>query len=275
MPSFSPEPGVALHYVDAPGARPPVVLVHGWSMSSAAFAAQLDALASAGHRVLALDLRGHGRSSPAARYLVEDHARDLAALFERESLSRAVLVGWSLGGQVALEALPALGDRVAALALLSATPRFTQGDDWPHGLAASSVRALAARVARRPEQALRRFFDAMFAPGELEAAARERLAARVVAGPGAPGQDAAAALAGLDAFLAADQRPRLAAARAPALLVHGLDDAICLPAASRFMHERLPGSRLELLAGLGHAPHLSRPALVSELIVRFASEALA
>ena len=61
------------------------VLVHGWSMSARAFAWQLDALAAAGYRVLAPDLRGHGGSSAAPSHRVEDHARDVVALFARAS----------------------------------------------------------------------------------------------------------------------------------------------------------------------------------------------
>jgi len=270
MPTFEPERGVTLHYDVAGAGDAPAVLVHGWSMSSRAFAHQAAALAAAGRRVLGLDLRGHGRSAPAASHRVEDHARDLAALFDRERLDRALLVGWSMGAQVALEALPALGGRVAALALLGATPRFTSCDGWPHGLPEVSVRALAARVAHRPERALRRFFEDMFAPEELDDAGRARAAATAL--DGAPPTDPAAARAGLDALLAADQRPRLDAVRAPALLVHGARDPICLAAASEWMHARLPRSRLELVPGLGHAPHLSRPDHVSGLLVRFAQE---
>jgi pimeloyl-[acyl-carrier protein] methyl ester esterase len=272
MPTFEPEPGVAIHY-EVTGAGRPAVLVHGWSLSSRAFAQQAAALAAAGFRVAAPDLRGHGLSSDAPSHRVEDHARDLAALFEREDLRGAALVGWSMGGQVVLEALPALGGRVAAVALLATSPRFTVSDDWPHGLPVASVRALAARLEHRPERTLQRFFDGMFAPEELDDAARDEVTRQVLSGSRKP--PLAAARAGLDALLAADQRPRLAALRAPALIVHGEADAICLPAASAWMHARLPGSRLAILPGLGHAPQLSRPAAVSDLLVQFLAGALA
>src|SRR5690242_17186671 len=104
MPTLQPEPGVALHY-EVSGEGRPVVLVHGWSMSSRALAPLAAALSAKGRRCLALDLRGHGRSSTAARHGLEDHARDLAALCAHERVDGAVLVGWSMGGQVVLEAL--------------------------------------------------------------------------------------------------------------------------------------------------------------------------
>jgi pimeloyl-ACP methyl ester carboxylesterase len=249
------------------GAGRPVVLVHGWALSARAFEPVIPELARHG-RVLALDLRGHG-DAPAAPpgHRIAGHARDLAALFDARGLERALLVGWSMGAQVALEALPLLGGRVAGLALLSVTPCFTEREGWPHGLPAASVRALAARVRHRPELALRRFFDGMFAPDELPAPERDALAVAVLSAPFSQ----EAALAGLEALLAADQRPRLSGVRVPTLLVHGERDPICLPAASAFMAEAIPSARRWVLPGVGHAPQLSRPALVSELLARHLS----
>ena len=117
-------------------------------------------------------------------------------------MSGAALVGWWMGGQIALEALPALRGRVAALALVSSTPRFAAAPGWLHGLAEVSVHALAAGLERRPEKTLQRFFEGMFVPDELDGDARAAIGQRVLAG--APPRDVVAARAGLDALLAAD-----------------------------------------------------------------------
>lgn len=262
-----------LHWEER-GAGRPVVFVHGWSLSSRAFAWQVDALA-ASHRAIAYDLRGHGRSrcEPRARgagHAIEDHARDLTALLARLGLARAALVAWSMGSQVALEALPGIQDRLAALVLLSATPRFTAGGDWPHGLPASSVRALAVRLVRRPEQTLQRFFEWMFVEGEIGEPERARIELRVLAD--APPASLVAARAGLTALLRSDQRKQLGEVRVPALLLHGERDPICLPAASAFAEAHIPGARRRVLPGAGHAPHLSRPSLVNELLADFLSD---
>lgn len=270
MPAIPTDDGVLLHYEDE-GAGPPIVLVHGWSMSGLAFAPQRARLSSS-HRVVAPDLRGHGRS-PCERetpQAIEDHARDLRALFLQLDLSGAMLVGWSMGAQVALEALPALQGRLHALALIAATPRFTRGEGWDHGLPAAAVRALSARLARRPEAALRSFFEGIFAPAELDDGERARIWAALAASPPI---DPAAARAGLDALVAADQRPKLAEVRVPTLLVHGDRDAICLPAASAWAQDRIPGARRWVLPGVGHAPQLSRPDPVTDALARFLSEA--
>ncbi len=269
MPVLVTDDGSRLHYEDR-GRGPPVVLVHGWSLSSAVFATEMEALAQR-FRVIALDLRGHGRSPLLHRrpFDLADLGRDLVALTGSLDLKRPVLAGWSMGAQVVLEAIPALSGRVAAVALVSATPRFTNCDGWPHGLPARSVEVLAHRVRRDPARAFARFFDDLFVPSEVDGAARARLAAlrRAI-----PLPDSAAALAGLEALAAGDQRPRLgdlAAARLPVLWVHGGADPICLPGAAREAAARLPRARLELLPGAGHAPFLSRPAAVHRLLADF------
>jgi pimeloyl-ACP methyl ester esterase len=271
MTARGPVGEVALH-VERAGQGPPVVLLHGWSSSSRAFASVFEHLARR-HRVLAPDLRGHGRSAaPAAGYAMADHAADVTALLEREDVNGGALVGWSMGAQVALEALPSSRRRIAALVLVSGTPRFTICGDWPHGLREARVRALARQLAQRPERTLRAFFEGMFVSGEVDAACALEIQRSAVAS--APPPSLAAARAGLDAFIVADQRARVDEVAVPALLVHGERDPVCLPGAARWMADRIPGARLALLPGLGHAPQLSRPELVSDLILGFLAEAL-
>jgi pimeloyl-[acyl-carrier protein] methyl ester esterase len=252
-----------LHHDDL-GAGAPVVLVHGWSASSAVFEAEAAALARR-RRVVAPDLRGHGRSAPAP-FTLADLAHDLAALVERLTLERAVLVGWSLGAQVALAALPLVGTRVSALVLVAATPRFTAGEGWPHGLPAQSVEVLGHRLRRDPGRAAARFFDGMFADGELDDDGRRRVSALRAA---IPTPEAASALAGLDVLAREDLRPSLGSVAVPVLLLHGERDPICPVGAARAMAEALPDARLEVLPGLGHAPFLSRPGLLADAVLSF------
>jgi pimeloyl-[acyl-carrier protein] methyl ester esterase len=251
----------ALHHEDL-GRGAPVVLVHGWSASSIAFEGELDALARR-RRVIAPDLRGHGRSAPAA-FTLADLARDLAALVERLGLEDAVLAGWSLGAQVVLAALPAIRRRVSVAVLVAGTPRFTTCEGWPHGLPAQQVEVLAHRTRRDPARAVARFHDAMFAEGELDADARRRvdaLRARI------PLPDPASAQAGLDVLAREDLRASLGALDVPVVLLHGERDAICPPGASAAMATAIPGARASFLPGLGHAPFLSRPGILAEAIL--------
>jgi pimeloyl-[acyl-carrier protein] methyl ester esterase len=262
----------ALRYEDQ-GSGPPLLMLHGWSRSGADFAA-LAARLSSRHRVVRLDLRGHGASAPGP-FTLPDLAGDVAALAETLDLRGALLLGWSLGAQVALAALPRLGARVGRLALVGATPRFTEGDGWPHGLPASAVAGLAARLRRQPERTLARFLEDCFAPGELDPAARSALTGLTApaASGGLPAPDLACALAGLDLLAATDLRPALPAVTHPALLLHGEADAIVPLGAARALAALLPAARLVTFPATGHAPFLSREAEVAGLLEGFAGAA--
>jgi pimeloyl-ACP methyl ester esterase len=267
MPLLETDSGARLAYADH-GDGSPVVLVHGWSGSSGALAPLASALGP-GLRIVMPDLRGHGGSDPATPFELADLARDLAVLFDRLELRDVLLAGWSLGAQVALAALPAIRARVSRLAILSGTPRFTEGPGWRGGLPAQAVEVLAHRVRRDPARALARFFDGMFVDGELDATAADRLGALRAA---LPPPDPAAALAGLAILAGGDLRAGLAAIDLPVLVVHGDRDPICLPAAGRALAAGIPGARLVVLPGVGHAPVLSRPDEVARLLLAFRSD---
>ncbi len=265
MPSQDADLGT-LHREDA-GTGPPIVLVHGWSLSSAAFGEEIASLARAGRRAIAPDLRGHGRSpAPRMPFGLVDLAGDLAGLFEALALERAVLLGWSLGAEVALAAAPRLRRRLSALVLVAGTPRFTEGEGWPHGLPARSVEGLALRVRRDAPKAVARFFDGMFVEGELDAAGRARAEAVRAAIPPA---DPAALLSGLDVLAREDLRAALPALDLPVLLVHGERDPVCPPGASRAMAAAIRGARLVELPGAGHAPFLSRSGPFRDALASF------
>lgn len=113
-----------------PDARPPVLLLHGWTGSRRSFAALLPLLPPR-FRVVAPDLRGHGDADkPATGYDLPALAADVVALLDALGIGRTVLVGASSGGYVAQQVAVTCPDRVAGLVLvgaphdLRATPPF-------------------------------------------------------------------------------------------------------------------------------------------------------
>src|SRR4051794_32785509 len=90
---------VHLHVEDSGGQGRPVVLIHGWPLSAEAWKPQLGPLRAAGHRVIAYDRRGFGRSEkPASGFDYDTLADDLADLLEARDLDDVTLVGFSMGG---------------------------------------------------------------------------------------------------------------------------------------------------------------------------------
>jgi pimeloyl-[acyl-carrier protein] methyl ester esterase len=266
MPWFESRRGERLWYEDA-GAGCPVVLLHGWCMSAAVWQFQFDNLAGS-MRLIAPDLRGHGHSHGVSGPL--DFARlgeDLADLCERLELTEVILVGWSLGGQIALHAHAALAGRLAGLALVGTTPCFTATADFPFGLATSEAAGMRLKVQRNLQRARDGFLTRLFTAGELaehpEAAQIAALLAAI------PLPDSAAALAALDALAGTDMRGLLAAVTVPVLVMNGALDKICLPDASRYLHEHLPSSAQTVFPHCGHAPFLTHSRQFNTELERF------
>lgn len=247
------------------GDGPALVLLHGWSLSGAAFlelAGLLD-----GCRLLLPDLPGHGRSHPPAEATLPALADDLADWLAAVAPGPVVLGGWSLGGMLAMELAARAAAPVSRLLLLSTTPRFTQAEDWPHGLLELQVRALRRNLERRFEATLGDFFALTFAEDEVDVDRLRAIRALAVRPGGLPDRAAAAALLGL--LAAQDQRPLLAQIACPTLVVHGTCDRVTPVGAGRALAATLPQGQLKEFAGAGHAPFWTQPPGVAGVIREF------
>jgi len=264
MPFAETPSGVALHYEEIGSGRP-VVFLHGWAMSARVWRYQQHLDDNC--RLIFLDQRGHGQSSRADGYGIRDFAGDLVAFFEHLALSDAVLIGWSLGVQVALQAFPELRSRLAALVLVGGTARFTAADDYPHGQAPVEVKGLGLRLRRDYQKTMGDFFRGMFAEGEMDGAQYQRIVHEIVMGGRSPDPDTARD--SLQILSVVDLRDDLPSVDRPVLLIHGELDKICPASASAYMAERLPMATLDIMPGCGHAPFMTRPERFNELVGAF------
>lgn len=116
-------PDADLRYVDTGALGRAVVFTHGAGMDHTMFTAQMEALAHAGRRVIAYDMRGHGLSTMDAgtRFTAHDALADLSALLDAHDLRAPVLVGHSLGGNLSQAFVRAAPDRASGLIVVDAT----------------------------------------------------------------------------------------------------------------------------------------------------------
>ena len=267
MPWYENRKGETLWYEER-GTGCPLVLVHGWCMSSAVWKYQFDGLADS-FRLLAPDLRGHGRSGEVAANLSFDSfAEDLIDLFDCLELARAVLLGWSMGAQIALQAYAGLSGRLAGLVLVSATPRFTATDDFLHALVGKEAGGMRIKVQRNTRRALDDFFSRLFAEGELESNSLAQEIIQLLSTISAP--DTSVVLEALDSLSRADMRHRLAAIAIPTLIVNGAQDRICLPQASAYLKTNITDAEQTVFHDCGHTPFLTYSDKFNAEIFRFA-----
>jgi pimeloyl-ACP methyl ester carboxylesterase len=110
--------GVRLAYTQAGSGTPPLVFIHGWAGDHTIFTPQF-AHFSQTHRTIAVDLRGHGQSDkPEQNYTIAGFADDIAWLCAHLGVTKPVIVGHSMGGNIALELAARHPDLPAAIILL-------------------------------------------------------------------------------------------------------------------------------------------------------------
>lgn len=234
----------------------PVVLLHGWSMSSVVFAEVQSELAR-DFRVLSPDLRGHGRSAPGPGYTLADFVADLDFWMDALGLQDLVLLGWSLGGEVAQLLAVQHPQRISRLLLVASTPCFAAAPEWSHGLPETQIKAMARDLKRNYERTMNGFFNLMFSGEDLPHERLRQIAAFAVRAGRLP--DPAVALASLETLRMEDLRPRLPEIELPALVLHGALDRIIPVGAGRYLGSSVPGARYVEWSNIGHAPFLSRP----------------
>lgn len=227
----------------------PVVMLHGWGMNLRVFDLLRERLAA--RPTWAIDLPGHGRSGWTA------DAAHFPALREavRAALPpRCVLLGWSLGAKVAMDIAVADPARVAALVLVSASPKFAAAPDWPHGMDADSMDAFRAVLEQDWQRTLEDFVWLQLR-GSRHAEQAQRLLQAALAAQGAPRPEALRG--GLDLLGHVDLRPQVPRIAQPALVITGQNDRVTSPAAARWLAGALPDARLVEVARAGHAPFVS------------------
>jgi pimeloyl-ACP methyl ester carboxylesterase len=120
-PSFLDRDGIRLAHVEAGPAvpaAPPIVFIHGWCCDHANFAPQISHFART-HRILAVDLRGHGKSdAPKQDYLLTGFADDVVWQCRQLGLEKPVIIGHSMGGNVALELAARHPDLLTAIMMI-------------------------------------------------------------------------------------------------------------------------------------------------------------
>lgn len=232
-----------------PAAKPVLALVHGWGMNARVFDALAAALADV-FDVHALDLPGHGGRAPLPDNTLTAWADDLA---QRVPPAASVL-GWSLGGQVAMRAALDHPDRIARLVLLTSTPRFVATADWPHGMAAADLDAFGMALLADPRGTLGRFL-ALQTRGAPDAKTLLHALRRVLTE--APEPEPAVLAAGLNILRDTDLRAEAKRVAQPTLVIHGALDTLTPAGAAHWLAAHLPHARALALPRAAHAPHLS------------------
>jgi len=248
-------PGSQLISFTERGSGPPLLLVHGLTVTGEMFAPVIDQLARR-HRVIAPDLRGHGRSRALGPpYTVAQLAGDLAHLLDHLSINSTAVLGYSQGGAVAQQLALDHPERCQRLVLACT---------YAHNMASARER-LEGHLVPLLIRALgmRRFARLIIALGLKEVGdARRDWIVRIIAD-----QDTALMVQAWRESMAFDSRHRLVEISCPTLIVAARDDTAVPLHHALMLRDGIRNSRLVMIEGADHALIWSRPdelALVTE-----------
>lgn len=257
--------GTDVHFTDTGGSGEPVVFLHGFLFDGRKYDAQVEAL-RAEYRCITMDFPGQGRSArPTGGYSTERLTTYVERFLDRLGARPVHLVGLSMGGFSGIRIAARRPDLLRSLALLntSAAPHARSKLPKLLGLAAVA-RVVGIRPGPLVSAAEGEMYGKSFLADPTRASLREEWRDRWA-------QDDRQALVQtlLGLMGRGDFRPQLAAITVPTLIITGGEDVSLPVALSREIHERVPGSRLVVLPGVGHSCVLEAPDEVADTLREF------
>jgi pimeloyl-ACP methyl ester carboxylesterase len=215
-----------------------LVFLHGWGATANIWRRQVEAFSSPDNSVLTPTFPTWEVS-----WLVN--------YLQKLPLPDTVLVGWSLGGMLLLDALSQMTFTPAGLVLVAAPASFCERLDHPHGQPRTVVRALRRTVRKDLHRGLLDFASRCLAPGEANFSEE-------IYHDFQPQENGADLAAGLDYLINTDLRPQLSMIPARVLIIQGDQDDIVPLAQSEILQHYLKDARMVRIEGAGHAPFFTR-----------------
>lgn len=226
-----------------------IVMLHGWAMHTGVWRdfAQLLAVE---HQVVCLDLPGHGLSASITPYTLESVVDAIYAQLPEQS---CVLVGWSLGGNIALRLAEKYPQRIKSLVLIASNPHFVKTASWP-GMRSRVLQEFADNLQKNCSQTLLRF-TTLQVQGKEDAKSSLKQIKRAMGECALP--EIEILMSGLSILQVIDQREILRDLKIPVLMIFAERDTL-VPAAvaeqCRLLSKQID---LEIIPGAGHIPFIT------------------
>ena len=256
-------------YHKTQGEGQPICLLHGWALNSRVWDSVLPALEQFG-KITSVDLPGHGKSPlPINGKFDLDTLTDEVNEVVDAMESPAVIIGWSLGGLIALNLAWHYPQRINKLVLVTASPQFVQSDDWPYavekqvidGFAASLIQDYRATILRfltlqtlgsdKAKPAIRELKEKVFVNGEPHLKALEE---------------------GLRLLTESNLRPQLPNIECPVQIIVGDKDTLIPAASGAATAELLKNRKVNVIKGAAHTPFITHREQFLDIVTAFIHE---
>ncbi|MGE0547756.1 MAG: alpha/beta fold hydrolase [Kofleriaceae bacterium] len=250
-----------MHYREEGKGPHTVLMVHGFASTHATWSALIKKIPAKQYRVIAIDLRGAGKSTVTeSGYSIEQSVADIEEFAKAKGLDKFTLIGHSLGGGIAASYALAHPERVEALVLID--PLATFG------------------LAKLPKEAYDWFAGAQTTPEGKKAVVEGAFQKSKTGKLNVDAATVKAAMAGaetwgpaiwkgqLESMKSFDITKKVAGIKAPTLIIYGKNDAV-IPLDGMTNYKQIPGSLDKVIDKASHSPQLEAPAEVSKLVIEF------
>jgi len=243
-----------------------LLLLHGWGMNKAIWYQLIQDLQT-DISIVAVDLPGYG----AENYIPETYtAQSLATAIAPylENAHQTIVLGWSMGGLVAIELAKTYPEKISQLILVASNPKFVQSSDWPFAVEEQVFINFANDLKKDIKKTIRRFI-AIQAMGSKTA--KEDIKQICALIEQQPATDYDSLNKGLEILLSSDLRNDLLNLTLPVLIIAGNKDRLVSVKALEFLSEQKLKQQqdnisLEIISGAGHAPFISHQEIFMSLI---------
>jgi pimeloyl-ACP methyl ester carboxylesterase len=246
----SAKDGVPIHYWVHGKGEPALVFVHCWSCDRHLWDNQVPVFAK-NHRVVTLDLPGHGESGQGRKtWSVESYADDVNTVITKLNLKRVILIGSSMGGPVVLEATRRMPDRVLAIVPVDTLHNVETTVD------PKQLEEVLKQLRANYKVAATGFLNQLYFSLSTPPAVKNRIISEVIARP------PELAIPILEAILAYRAAPALGEVKVP---IHAIN-ADMMPMSLEANRKYAPQFDAVIMGGSGHYPMLENPALFNKLL---------